>query len=115
MIGVSLKELARSLWRLFEWFLVPAVLLVLVAASTRPWLLLGVFAAGGFLGLRAGARWRWSLRSRLKTAEARIDAWNRADARTDLDVVGPVTGDQPVLGVDLEPWQRAGHPREQQR
>lgn len=45
--------------------------------------------AGAVVGLRGGAHWRVALRAERDGALARLDAYDRAARRIDLDQVGP--------------------------
>lgn len=68
---------------IYRWAIVGVTLAVAVLA----------FAAGVLFGERARARYRdiayWS--------GERMDAWRAADTATDLDVVGPVTGERKAV------------------
>lgn len=59
------------------------------------------FLLGTVLGVAVGLRWKHrrflAERSARRVLDERMDAYRRADARTDLDVVGPVTGEHPAV------------------
>jgi hypothetical protein len=56
------------------------------------------FCAGGAAGAYLSERARKAAAEALGYANQRIDAWRHADARADLDIVGPVTGDTKAAG-----------------